>query len=182
LYSDLSDKLEQIWIELPKCSDFIQWTTIVFLIYEGKQEYNYEEMKKLLESKFKSWFYHFFFNFNENQLFFVDAMALRILWDVFGMDVFSFIEERETRIVNSLQEEIAPNVKKYGMKLKACFLKTFMLKDVSLDNIEDKKIEWNQLTSKYKYIFYFTTLFFMSHSQKCDIVFYVIFLKYINFL
>jgi hypothetical protein len=117
-----------------------QWTAIVYFLYEASYDFDMYKSSKIFKM-FLNFFEGLFFNWTNESSYIVDAMALRILWDFSGFNVFKVLEEKEKQFIISNLEDKS-RIEQYALHMKYSLLKCFMMMEDNERNIEDEIIDW----------------------------------------
>jgi hypothetical protein len=122
--------------------DKSHWIAVVFFLYGESIDYSSFNLKEILE-KLACWFNIFFFNWKEETHYFVDAMALRIMWDAFGYNIFRVLEEKKRQLIKACEDEKI-HIEKYCEKIKYATLRSFKMEESNEKTIDEMTIEWTE--------------------------------------
>jgi hypothetical protein len=124
-----------------KASDANQWTAAIFFLYEASLNYDKLKMQEIMKT-FLVWFKEFFFNWTSETHYFVDAMALRIIWDVYGFNIFNVVDEKEKQLVR-YDRESKKKIEEYAKNIKYSILRSFMMmKEDTEKTLEEETTAW----------------------------------------
>lgn len=121
-------------------ADSSHWTFAVYYLYSGFSDLQ-ENLQVLNDTNllvFINWFKQFFFDWNLEQFYFLDAMALRIIWEIFGVDIFGILDEFMKKELEIYKEElvVCQKISVYANKVKISFLRSFLFEITENDRIQ----------------------------------------------
>jgi len=124
-----------------------QWTAVVFFLYESIPSYDNLDILQLA-TKFYTWFNCYFLDFHHPSNYFIDAMALRIIWDFFGVKVLSLLDRKEADLIEANEDHIE-EISSYTKKVQYSFLRSFLMMANNTCVLEKEIEEWEAMIGKF---------------------------------